>query len=58
MQSPAGESKTWQIGYNYIVELLEDPEGAKDNLKPEMEHLRLRAAECSQECQTINEKFE
>lgn len=45
-----------QIGY--IVELLEDPEDAKDNLRPEMEDLRSRAVECSEECRAIKEKFE
>lgn len=43
---------------SYIVELLEDPEDAKDNLKPEMELLKKQAAECSEECEMIQKKFE
>ncbi|KIW00834.1 uncharacterized protein PV09_07594 [Verruconis gallopava] len=43
---------------SYIVELLENEEDAKDNLKPEMELLKKQAADCSKECEEIQKKFE
>ncbi|OAL46817.1 hypothetical protein IQ07DRAFT_682939 [Pyrenochaeta sp. DS3sAY3a] len=43
---------------SYIVELLEDAEDAKYNLKPEMELLKKQATECSEECELIQKKFE
>jgi hypothetical protein len=43
---------------SYIVELLEDPEDAKYNLKPEMEEVRGKATECRKNCEAIKQKFE
>ena len=42
----------------YIVQLLEDPEDAKYNLKPELEDVKKTAAECRKECEDIKKKFE
>lgn len=42
---------------SYIVELLEDLDDAKENLKPEMEALKKQAEECKQECTEIQQKF-
>ena len=43
---------------SYIVELLEDPEDAKHNLKPEMEQVRNTAKDCRENCEAIKQKFE
>lgn len=43
---------------SYIVELLEDPEDAKYNLKPEMEEVRNTATDCRENCEEIKQKFE
>jgi archaellum component FlaC len=43
---------------SYIVELLEDPEDAKDNLKPELEEVKKTTTECRKECEEISKKFE
>jgi hypothetical protein len=43
---------------SYIVELLEDPEDAKINLKPELEEVRITATDCREECEAIKKKFE
>jgi hypothetical protein len=43
---------------SYIVELLEDPQDARNNLKPEMEEVRKTAVDCREECQDIKKKFE
>ena len=43
---------------SYIVELLEDPEDTKLNLKPELEKVRKTMTECGEECKATREKFE
>jgi hypothetical protein len=45
-------------GISYIVELLEDPEDAKFNLKPEMEEVKNTATDCRENCEEIKKKFE
>jgi predicted transcriptional regulator len=42
----------------YIVQLLEDPEDAKYNLKPELEEVKKTAADCRKECEEMKKKFE
>jgi predicted transcriptional regulator len=43
---------------SYVVELLEDPEDAKSNLKPELEEVKKTATECRKECEDMKKKFE
>jgi hypothetical protein len=43
---------------SYIVELLEDPADARNNLKPEMDAVKARAIECSNECEEIKKRFD
>lgn len=43
---------------SYIMELLEDPEDAKFNLKPAMEDVKAKAASCGDEVTHIKEKFD
>ena len=43
---------------SYIVELLEDPEDAKLNLKPELEEVKKTAVDCRKECEDVKKKFE
>lgn len=43
---------------SYIVELLEDAEDARYNLKPEIEALKTTAANCRVDCDEIRKKFE
>lgn len=41
----------------YILELLEDPEDARYNLKPEMETIKKTAQKCLENAQQITAKF-
>lgn len=41
----------------YIIDLLEDPEDAKYNLKPEMDALKKTAEKCLHSAQQITAKF-
>ncbi|KAH6869283.1 hypothetical protein B0T10DRAFT_594845 [Thelonectria olida] len=41
-----------------IVELLEDPEDAKLNLKPELDGVKRTAVDCRKECEDVKKKFE
>ncbi|KAF4454852.1 hypothetical protein F53441_2722 [Fusarium austroafricanum] len=43
---------------SYIVELLEDPEDAKMNLKPELDEVKRIATDCREECESVKKKFE
>jgi hypothetical protein len=43
---------------SYIVELLEDPEDAVDNLKPELEKVKDKATKSRELCEDIKKKFE
>ncbi|KAH8645552.1 hypothetical protein BGZ61DRAFT_542705, partial [Ilyonectria robusta] len=43
---------------SYIVELLEDPEDAKLNLKPELDEVKKTAVDCREECEDVKKKFE
>jgi hypothetical protein len=43
---------------SYIMELLEDPEDAKFNLKPAMEDVKAKAASCGNEVRQIKDKFD
>jgi len=43
---------------SYIVQLLEDPDDAKHNLKPELEEVKNTASKCRKECEDMKEKFE
>lgn len=43
---------------SYIVELLEDPEDAKLNLKPELDEVKKTAVDCRMECEEVKKKFE
>ncbi|KAH7088202.1 hypothetical protein FB567DRAFT_333287 [Paraphoma chrysanthemicola] len=45
-----------QLGY--LIELLEDPEDAKRNLKPAMQELKAQAEKCGHEVAHIQKKFE
>ncbi|KAH7077657.1 hypothetical protein BKA63DRAFT_564232 [Paraphoma chrysanthemicola] len=45
-----------QVGY--LIELLEDPEDAKMNLKPAMQELKAQAEKCGNEVAQIQKKFE
>jgi hypothetical protein len=42
---------------SYIIEMLEDPDDARDNLKPEIEDLKATATKCREECLEITKKF-
>jgi hypothetical protein len=45
-------------GIGYVIELLEDPDDAVDNLKPAMEEIQTTAKECRENCQEITKRFE
>lgn len=42
----------------YIVDLLDDPEDARYNLKPEIDEVRNTARDCLANAQAISDKFE
>ena len=42
----------------YIIDLLEDPEDAKYNLKPEIDQVRETAGDCLKNAEAITKKFE
>lgn len=42
----------------YIVDLLEDPEDARYNLKPEIDQIRETAEDCLKNAKAITSKFE
>ncbi|KAK6338112.1 hypothetical protein TWF696_001583 [Orbilia brochopaga] len=43
---------------SYIIELLEDPEEAKENLLPEIDNIKRMAQKCLQNAQNIQAKFD